>query len=162
MFSRILVAVDGSHNAGAALIEALAIVEDQTAQLRIVHVIDRAPRSFGLILPDLETFADAALESGRRVLAEAEGVARDAGVVAEGVLAEIGRCPCPRSSKVLREAEDWPADLIVIGAPAYSGLRHHFAESLTGDVVRLAHVPVLVAHEAARAGRAPLTAGARA
>ncbi len=160
MFSRILVAVDGSINGRAALTEALAIVEDQGAQLRIVHVIDRAPRSFGLILPDLEAFADAALDSGRRVLGEAEFVARDAGVAAEGVLAEMGRCPCPMSSKVLSEAEDWAADLIVIGAPEHSGLRHHLAESVAEDVVRLAHVPVLVAHEAAQAGRPLLAARA--
>ncbi len=153
MFSRILVAVDGSRNAEAALAEALAIVGDQGAHLRIVHVIDRAPRSFGLILPDLEAFAAAALESGRSVLRDAQAAARDAGVAAEGVLAEIGRCPCPMSSKVLGEAEAWRADLIVIGAPEHTGLRHLFTESVEEDVVRLARVPVLVANQAEKTGR---------
>ena len=153
MFSRILVAVDGSRNAEAALAEALAIVGDQGAQLRIVHVIDRAPRSFGLILPDLEAFAAAALESGRSVLRDAQAAARDAGIAAEGVLAEIGRCPCPMSSKVLAEADAWRADLIVIGAPERTGLRHLFTESVEEDVVRLARVPVLVANQAEQTGR---------
>jgi len=155
MFTRILVAVDGSNNADEALTEAIAIVKDQHAQLRIVHVIDRAPRSIGLILPDLGAFADAALDSGRKVLGNAERAAREAGVVAEGVLAEIGRNPCPMSSKILSEAADWPADLIVIGAPERAGIRHSLTESVAGDVVHLARVPVLLVH----GGQGPVDRG---
>lgn len=146
MFTRVLVAVDGSKNSDEALIEALAIAKDQHAKLRIVHVIDRAPTSVGFILPDLEAFAAAALESGRRVIAAAERVARETGVDAEVVLAEIGRCPCPLSSKVLSEAADCSADLIVLGAQERTGLRARLSESVGADVVRLARVPVLVVH----------------
>ena len=146
MFTRILVAIDGSMNSDAALDEALAITRDQHAKLRIVHVIDRRPRAIGPILPDLEAFAAAAVEAGHRVTASAQEAADAAGVDAEVVLAEIGRCPCPLSSKVLSEAADFAAGLIVIGAEERTGLRRRFSEGVEADVAHLAQVPVLVVH----------------
>jgi nucleotide-binding universal stress UspA family protein len=40
MYKRILVAVDGSETADAALQEAIKLAKDHDSQIRLVHVVD--------------------------------------------------------------------------------------------------------------------------
>ena len=43
MYKKILVAIDGSHTSSLALQEAIKLAQEQSARLRLVHVIDKFP-----------------------------------------------------------------------------------------------------------------------
>ncbi len=117
-------AVDGSHTSKAALDEAIQLAREWCAALRIAHVID-PPHSYpdvlyGEVAAELEPVWQAWRQSGERILAEASAHARAAELEPEAVLLQSEG---PRASAaVVKEAERWGADLIVIGAQEHRGL----------------------------------------
>src|SRR6516165_9785345 len=81
MYGRILVAVDGSPTADAALREALALARDTHGRVRIVHVID-SPYDYPDVMlihvaGDMEDLREAWQKTGREVLDQAVAVARE-------------------------------------------------------------------------------------
>ena len=137
MYSRIMVAVDGSDISALALQEALALARDQHAQVRIVHVIDTVPP----LDVAFDAFRQSCLQEGREVLDHAVGVARQAEVEAEPLLVDTESSP---SRGITDEAARWPADLIVVGTHGRTGLMHLLLGSVAEGVVRHAPVPVLL------------------
>lgn len=143
MFMRILVAVDGSHVSYRALEEALKLVKDQQAQVRIVHVVDTVPQEIGAYpVQDFDAYRQRSLTTGRKVLDEAIAVARRADVDAEPALVEMESSH--PSIGIVEAAGRWPADLIVMGTHGRTGLLHLLLGSVAEGVVRDASVPVLL------------------
>ena len=89
MYKRILVPTDGSDTANAGLREALELVKEQGAQLRIVHVVDElmvvSPELYGSVY---DRISEELRDAGRAVLDRAQSLARDAGIAAETQLIE--------------------------------------------------------------------------
>jgi nucleotide-binding universal stress UspA family protein len=114
MYSRILVAIDGSPAADVALTEAVRVASAHRAALRIAHVI--AHRAEGSVedAAVCGASADSAARAGRAMLAEAAAFAKKAGLTVEIRLLEIEGDQ--RIVDVLaEEAKAWPADLVVLG-----------------------------------------------
>jgi nucleotide-binding universal stress UspA family protein len=145
MYRRILVPIDSSKTAALGLREAIRLARDQSAKLRVVHVVDKMaiigvaeagmnPRP---LLAKLARSGRAVLDAGRRS-------AKAAGVDVETALFE----PVSKrvADEVLREAKKWRADLIVMGTHGRRGLRRMVLGSDAEQVVRLAGVPVLLVH----------------
>ncbi|MDA8364063.1 MAG: universal stress protein [Gammaproteobacteria bacterium] len=146
MYKNILVPVDGSETADAALQEAIRLARSESTGLRIVHVVDSATgiwdSEFAPI--DLNQIREAARSFARSILENAQRKARDGGVDAEVLLLEIER-PGQRVAKAIAEqASDWPADIIVIGTHGRRGLDHLLLGSVAEGVMRLSPVPVLL------------------
>jgi nucleotide-binding universal stress UspA family protein len=149
MPQRILVAVDLSDASMAALKSARALATARGAELAVVHVAanitDVQPfftQSFGVNLTnslELERIAREALE--RRV-SEVEGC--------EGVerFFELGSA----YAGIVRRAEAWNADLVVVGSHGRTGISRVLLGSVAEQVVRAAHCAVLVSRPSRGSG----------
>jgi nucleotide-binding universal stress UspA family protein len=141
MTQRILVALDLSDSSLAALKSARALADERGATLAVVHVAAHYsdvqpffPQSYGPNMThhlELERLARDTLE---RELAQVEGcqdVER---------FFEIGT----PYAEIVRRAEAWNADLIVVGSHGKTGVSRALLGSVAEHVVRLAHCAVLV------------------
>lgn len=144
MYQRILIAVDGSELSNHALREAITLAQNQHAALRIVHVVDEITLNWEGEYVDLVEIMESFRESGRRVLENAQNLAREAGMEPESRLLEIQTFGHRISDMIVEEAKDWPADLIVIGAHGRRGLHDVLLGSVSDGIARRATVPVLL------------------
>lgn len=150
MYDRILVPVDGSEDATRALAQALLVCRlarnaaaNETASaappaaaasrqpaLRLLYVLDDA-----LDQSDL-------LAEGNAALAAAADLAWEAGVAAEhAMVPAAGRA---LATAILADAEDFAADLIVLGTHGRKGLRRAILGSVAEAVIRDSAIPVLL------------------
>ncbi|MNI27919.1 putative universal stress protein [compost metagenome] len=144
MYKRILVPIDGSPTAEAGLKEAIRMAQLMQASLRMIHVVDEL--SFALTVDAYSYHAgellDLTRKNGAKLLETAVGTARAAGVEADSVLYEnLDRTVHQR---VMDEADDWKADLIVLGTHGRRGVRRAVLGSSAETIMRGAAVPVLL------------------
>jgi nucleotide-binding universal stress UspA family protein len=143
-YQRVLIAIDESDISQLALQEALRLARMLEASLCIVHGID-AVTTNAYKRTDREEFLAPQIQTGQEILHKAGAAAREAGLRCEERLLEIdvmGRGRLPEI--VIREADDWEADLIVVGTHARRGMSHLLLGSVAEGIVRIATKPVLV------------------
>ena len=135
------------------MMEAIRLAKDQKARLRFLHVVDAF---FATIEPGSVNIVDL-LEmlrrSGAEILEKAKAAARAAGVEADSVMAETllgGRV----AEFIVQEAENWPAELIVMGTHGRRGVSHLFMGSDAETVIRTSPVPILLVRHAQEESKA--------
>jgi nucleotide-binding universal stress UspA family protein len=143
IYPRILVPVDGSPTSEQGVDEAIALARQLGSRLRLLHVLDPRLLLVGAESPvSAQSMLDQQRADGSRLIEAAVARAREQGADAEGVL---GQDPPQRvSDLILREAAQWPADLIVMGTHGRRGLSHLLLGSDAESVLRQARVPVLL------------------
>lgn len=146
MYQRILVPVDGSPTAARGLDEAVRLARLTGGRLRLLHVVDELSVALGGAgaftgAPVPDTFS-LLREAGQSILAQAQAQVQAAGVPVDSVLDDSlgGRI----SDRVLAEAQQWPAELIVIGTHGRRGVGRLLLGSDAEQVLRQALVPVLL------------------
>jgi nucleotide-binding universal stress UspA family protein len=146
MYQRILVPVDGSETANRALRTAVALAGEQSAALRIVHVSEETPVYVSMdTLPyPPADLMEALRKEGERILAEAVASARNGKIEADGKLLVIDHAGQRISDAVEQEAENWHADLIVIGTHGRRGFRRLLLGSVAENLIRISASPVLL------------------
>jgi nucleotide-binding universal stress UspA family protein len=142
-YRRILVAVDGSAAATRGLREALRLAKSERAELCIFNVVNEF---YAYATPEAAAagvdIVPALREGGKRVLAKAEALALKDKVKPKLVLREtVGGSA---ADAIVREAKKQRADLIVLGTHGRRGVRRMVLGSDAEQVVRTAHVPVLL------------------
>jgi nucleotide-binding universal stress UspA family protein len=142
VYSRILVAVDGSDPGQRALREALKLAKDDHPHLRLLHAVDVVPPGGGEFVAPLDVYRQSCLDEGQEILDQAVALAREAGVAVESALLETTTAQL--SGALIDEAKRWSADLIVLGTHGRGGLRRLLLGSVAEGVVRHAPVPVLL------------------
>jgi nucleotide-binding universal stress UspA family protein len=146
MYKRILVAVDDSTLAEAALQEALGLAKAHSAQVRVVHAVESPytyPESwYAEGREDLERLRQIWRQAGQRVLERADVVARQAGVRIESALLELDGHRV--SEVIVGEATQWQADLVVAGTHGRRGVEHLFLGSVAEAIARKAPGSVLL------------------
>jgi nucleotide-binding universal stress UspA family protein len=97
MYKRILVAIDGSVTSDLALREAIGLVKEQDAMLRLVHVVDVTPPAYmttetasAVIHLPLTEYQQAVQEAGDKLLATRATAAREAGAKVDTKLITVG------------------------------------------------------------------------
>lgn len=142
MYKRIMVAVDGSETADRGLREAINLAKDQNAQLAIAHVIDL------VIVYGAGQFPGAYIEATREVaqetIARARKMAQDAGVEAEIHSPEIVTSGYHVADTIAKLAQDWKADLLVVGTHGRRGVSRMLLGSVAERIVRVAPCPLLL------------------
>lgn len=128
----IVVAVDNSHAAAAAVRAAVRLARELTAPLVFVYVRRGPSSAWGE--PHYQRRLDAEMHAGRRALDDALAVAKRAGVPASGEL--LAGNPARR---VVDFARLRSARLVVLGSR-----RRRLGRSVSRDVIRDADRPVLV------------------
>lgn len=132
---RILVAIDGSRGSTAAIEHGLDLARELGADVRFVAVLARpAP----WLLPAEEPTREQTRLG--RALSRALVTAAAAGVAASEELAEG-----PTVDEILRVADAYDVDLIVVGSRGHGGVRAALG-SVSRGLVAKARRPVLVVH----------------
>lgn len=145
MYTRIIVAVDSSHASNRALDEAIKIAKGSNATLRIIHVLDDLS-VFLATNPYAGYYTGELIENlrqaGEKVLDEARTRATAAELPVETVLYDdLGLSV---EERIITAAQDWPADLIVMGTHGRRGVKRAMLGSSAEAVLRASSIPVLL------------------
>lgn len=144
MYQHILVPVDGSPTSDAGLAEAISLAQLTGGRIRLLHVVDDLP--FAMAAEGYPAMSSDVLavmnEAGEAVLKRALERVRGAPVAVETVLVPHpgGRL----ADRVLQQASEWPADLVVLGTHGRRGVGRVLMGSDAEQVARTAPVPVLL------------------
>ncbi|HUE86107.1 MAG TPA: universal stress protein [Vicinamibacterales bacterium] len=138
-FTHILCPVDGSAFATRALRHAAAFAREYGAALTVLTVRPTMPALGIWAAPNL-MLPPVLPDDRERTFAAFQTFAQDTtGLPDVRVLLQDG----PVVGEILREAREWPADLIVMGTRGASGFERFILGSVTEKVLRRAAVPVL-------------------
>ncbi|WP_343674983.1 universal stress protein [Paraburkholderia heleia] len=152
MYSRILVALDGSKTASHALDAAIRLALDTGAQLQALYVVDLPIIAYDVPGYDPSIVRDAYIEEGRMIRADADAHMAQQGVKGSSRSVEV-EFPAEDVAQCIQQAAaDWHADLIVMGTHGRRGVRRLMLGSVAERVLRCARCPVLLvpaAHAAA-------------
>ena len=137
-FTKIAVGIDFSQSAQAAL--ELARSRFPGAQLKLIHVVDARAGS----VPDLSTGGISPMMPSAEVLtALSAGDERQLDRLAlEGEEEEI--VLGEPAQTLVQAAQQWGADLIVVGSHPQGALAHFFMGSVAEQVFRHSGIPVLI------------------
>ena len=151
MYKNILVPIDGSETATLGLNEAIRLAKNQGGRLRLVHIVNElilhSANAYGA---NIGSVYEVLHQGGESLLDEAEAAVRRAGVEVDTVLFEaIGG---QAGAHIVRQALEWPADLIVCGTHGRRGIRRMVLGSDAEHIVRHTPVPVLLVRSRESAG----------
>jgi nucleotide-binding universal stress UspA family protein len=147
MYERIMVAIDGSQAARLALNEALKLAQAMRAQVLAVCVVAHAPQ-----LVDIgggfaeDKRANAALtDAATKVLDEAKGLFAEKQIAGKArVIDSYGESI---AQVLTRAAEEFDANLIVMGTHGRSGVKRLLLGSVAESLLRETNVPLLLLKE---------------
>jgi nucleotide-binding universal stress UspA family protein len=142
MFSKVLIAVDGSPSAEKALGCALDLAKKYGSKLVIVHVVLRrfyavAPSEAGVLATTV--FVKELEAEGAEIMNKAESLAKNAGVEYEGRL--LQGVP---ADEIVRIAQSEKVDLIVVGSRGLTEVRAFLLGSVSDKVSHHAKCPTLI------------------
>jgi nucleotide-binding universal stress UspA family protein len=138
MFHKILVAVDGSRHASAALTLAVDLAQRYAASLCLLHAFPHVSDLLGT--PYHEDLLAARMTIGRQLL-EATHMQAGGAVPVETQLVEG-----PPAPAILRAAEEGHYELIVLGSRGHGQIAGLLLGSVSSAVAQHARCPVLIVH----------------
>jgi len=144
MYQHILAAISNSPISDRVLKEAIGLASDQRALLRIVYVIDEVNLYSDVQFVDRSEIEKKWIETGRKILGEAQSFARSSGIDAEVKLLATENIGDHVASAIKKEAKDWPADIVVAGTRGRGGLMQLLKNSVAADILRICPVPILM------------------
>jgi nucleotide-binding universal stress UspA family protein len=140
---KILIAIDYSQCAEAALHSVVARPWPPHSEVRVLHVIEPLPLLLGRELTtndqNIEAVWMAQQEEAKELIEKAAEKLRRAGLNVTTALVEGD----PKS-QIIDVASDWHADLIVLGSHGWKGLYRFTMGSVSEAVLRHAHCAVEV------------------
>ncbi|WP_250441314.1 universal stress protein [Caballeronia sp. AZ1_KS37] len=144
MYNRILVPIDGSPTSLHALDEAIRIASATAAQIQPLFVVDMQPVSYDATSAFYPGLRDALLEEGRRLAATATERMTQAGVKGTPRVCEVEYLGDDIPQRIRHCADDFRADLVVMGTHGRRGLRRIVLGSVAEGFARLSRCPVLL------------------
>ena len=146
MYRRIMVSVDGSATSNKALVAAteMANYSGGRAVLRLIHVLDEMAYFTGFDPYGGQSgeLIKIMRDTGEKILADALAVVKAAGIEVDTLL--IDKFGERLGETIAVEAQNWNADLIVVGTHGRRRVGRMFLGSGAEQIIRLAPVPVLV------------------
>lgn len=143
MYQHILCPIDGSSTSNYGMMAAIHLAKALHAELRFLHVVDTY---FPILDANGELnvlyLADIQRSQGKKILASAKEHAGQYEVSAEYTVVEsIGERV---SNLIIKQAEEWPADLIIMGTHGLRGFARFMMGSDADSVIKQSHIPVLL------------------
>lgn len=135
MFSKVLLAVDGSRHSAHAVERAAEIAETLGSEVLVLHVRELLPTRGGPVPVD---FRDEEVDTAAEVASQLNAK----GVKATGLREASFYGYTPRV--IVEAAERFQADMIIMGSKGRSDLTGLLLGSVTHKVLHLSTVPVLV------------------
>jgi len=140
MFSKILVATDGSQYSDKAVDVAIRLAKVFNSSLYIIHVVEEDKVAMATsTMPIMVSIIDDMVKAGNEILSKAKAKAASMGVNAETILARGNA-----ADKILENAEKLNVDLIVVGSRGLRGLARFLLGSVSEKVARHSNKPVLI------------------
>jgi len=142
MYSKILVATDGSEQNHQALLEAVEMARSQKAELHGIYIVDTI--AFASLPMDVtwENVYNVLYDEGKDAISAVEKEAKKAGVKFTGTVLEGNP-----AVEIVKYAQEKKMDLIVVGTLGRSGLSRFLLGSTAEKVIRTAPCPVLVVRQ---------------
>jgi nucleotide-binding universal stress UspA family protein len=137
VFKKILLATDGSSDAGQALVYARRLALRDEAQVCVVHAFEPVPTYLGDPWGDRITARH--VSAGQEVAENAAQALKEAGI--EVIVAVLEG---PPANAILKVAEVRACDLIVMGSRGHGTLASLLLGSVSHRVLAHATIPVLV------------------
>lgn len=148
MYTRILVAVDGSHTSRGAFNAALDLAGSLGATLRPFYVVEKAPLYFETPGYDPSILQNQLVEQGKALTVELTQAMRERGVAGEVAVGESSSTD-DVPTLVLKAAADFNAELVVMGTHGRRGFQRLLLGSVAERCVRQSTLPVLLIPSAA-------------
>lgn len=147
---KVLLAVDGSPCSDAAIEEVANRPWPEGTTIRVLSAFEMplptTPEAWALPPKYLEEIENAGRDNAKRIVDKAfEQLKRD---VSKGVTVECKHTVGPPKTVILEEADEWGADLIVVGSHGYSAWERLLLGSVSQGVVSHARCSVEVARMA--------------
>jgi nucleotide-binding universal stress UspA family protein len=140
---RMLLAIDDSRFSQAAVEAVIEQARPQDTDVRILHVVESPPllvaREMGGYDPALETALESQKQNAEALVLKAAELLRARGLKVAATL-EVG----DPKSKILDVAEEWRADLIVVGSHGRRGFERFLMGSVSDAVARHAKCSVQI------------------
>ncbi|PNE79245.1 universal stress protein [Burkholderia thailandensis] len=140
---RVLFATDGSPIAAHALRYGAQFATPDT-HLRAIYVIDRAVRLTDFV--PIHVLEDAFVEESEKALAVARQLLDEAPGQSSTAVVSTDRTSDDVAHMIVREADRWPADLLVMGTHGRRGVSRWLLGSVAQRVARLTQIPLLLVH----------------
>ncbi|RED43396.1 universal stress protein [Aestuariispira insulae] len=144
MFDRILVPVDGSDGALAALRQAILLQEKFASQLFILSVYRHyslLEASMSMVRPEApENLDDSMREYATGVVEQAKQIARNSGVADVRGFVKSG----PPARTIVQFATEREINLIILGSRGVGDIENYLLGSVSHKVTSLAQCPVMV------------------
>jgi nucleotide-binding universal stress UspA family protein len=144
MYKRILVAIDGSETSEHAFDTALQLARDNDAQLQPLYVVDNPLMAYDASGYDPTNLRDAFVEEGKRLLADALARMKHENVAGVPRIVDVAPVGEDISERIRISANEFNADLLVLGTHGRRGFKRLFLGSVAERVVRSASLPVLL------------------
>ncbi|MCR5494143.1 MAG: universal stress protein [Treponema sp.] len=154
LLKKIIVSVNGSQSSIHAAMYGIILAKQYGFSLKVVFVVDTATIKFlfnskFFVPEERDSYTEALRKDGNTYLAYVEKLAVSKGVKIESELREGSVC-----LEIIKAADEYNADLILIGGKESKGKTLPFAESNRNivatareEIVNFAHCPVLVIHK---------------
>jgi len=142
MYAKILVPIDGSETSTLGLNEAIRLAKNQGGRIRLINIVNELI----VVLPEayvnIERVIDELRARGKAILDSSEATVRSGGVEVDTTLVEaMGN---QAGDKIIQQAKEWGADLIVCGTHGRRGIRRLVMGSDAEYIVRHTPVPILL------------------
>ncbi|WNC91610.1 universal stress protein [Paraburkholderia sp. FT54] len=144
MYKRILVAIDGSETSEHAFDSALQIARANDAQLQPLYVVDNPLMTYDASGYDPTILRDACIEEGQRLMADALARMKHENVAGVPRIVDVAPIGEDISERIRISANEFNADLLVLGTHGRRGFKRLFLGSVAERVVRSASLPVLL------------------
>jgi len=143
MFSRILLALDGTESSEVAVSFATALARESDSSVRVVHVNE--------LLVGGRGYASETERESMEIVDRAVGYLRRERVAADGVH-HLANC-FTIADRIAEAAQDWGAEVIVFGSKRRRWLPRFGGAGLRERVTGITGLPVLVAPPPLKLGR---------
>ena len=143
MFQKILLAMDSSDSSQAALSFATGLALRSPAAVRVVHVNEYLAGGRGFTV---ETQPEA-----RQIVQQAIDQLRATGVDSSGIITTTNYLKVAQA--IIDAANEWKADLIVLGSNRHQGVRRILNKGLRERIIRTSELPVMTAPPALKITR---------
>ncbi len=141
---RVLFATDGGKQSDAAISSVQKLGLGEGDEIRVISVVDMAlPMAidiYGGYLPDTAELEKSARENAAKIVADAADVLKANSHVNVSTDVLFGS----PDSRIVETAEEWKADMIVVGSHGYSRWERLLLGSVSDSVVHHAPCSVLV------------------
>ncbi|WP_027211288.1 universal stress protein [Burkholderia sp. WSM2232] len=144
MYKKILVAVDGSATSSRALAAAVDLARESGARLQPVFVVDVPLMAYDVPGYDPSSIRNALVDEGKQVLADATALMAASGVKGPPRMLETELTGDDVAHRVQLAAQEFGADLVVMGTHGRRGVQRLMLGSVAERFVRMATCPVLL------------------